>query len=100
TIQYFIEQKRFLPLSQFFRQPDEEFVGSEEAAARNYAQAWSFMHFVLHSKAMKKDGPKTCRKYFKLLREGHPRDKAYQDSFGKLNLKAVQDEWLEYMKTL
>ena len=96
-----VESGKSMPLAQFLSLRHGEFSSSDqELTSRNYAQAWSFMHFLLNSKAARKFGPKTCRKYFKLLREGHPVAKAHRETFGKLDLKKVDAAYKKYVKEL
>ena len=89
-----------MALARFLSLSHPEFMTGGEQTSRNYAQAWSFMHFLLNGKAAKSSGPKTCRKYFKMLREGHPMEKAHRETFGKLDLKRVDAAYQKYVKEL
>ena len=95
-----VQTGKGMALARFLSLSHQEFMTGGEQTSRNYAQAWSFMHFLLNGKAAKSFGPKTCRKYFKMLREGHPMEKAHRETFGKLDLKRVDAAYQKYVKEL
>jgi hypothetical protein len=65
-------------------------------AAINYAQAWSFCHFLGSSKK----GRKLLRGYFKAIRANKSRQAAFDEVFGRLDMGALQKDWEAYVFSL
>jgi hypothetical protein len=84
-----------LPLKQFLTMDSKGFAEGDRGRT-NYAQAWSFIHFLLSSDK----GKKLARAYFKALRDGKGEKAAFAETFGKENLDALDDEWKAYVKAL
>jgi tetratricopeptide (TPR) repeat protein len=65
----------------------------------NYSEAWSLIHFLLHS-PMKKKGRKLLKDYFAILREGRPWQEAHKETFETVDLDKLERAWIEYVKRL
>lgn len=86
-----------VPLETFLTN-DEAFNGDGgDRVNVSYAQAWTFIHFLLHSKAMGSKGKKYIIDTFKALREGKTFAQAHAETFGKLDLAKVEAAWREYV---
>ena len=64
-------------------------------AAVNYAQSWSFVHFLGSSPG----GQKLLRAYFQTLRRAGP-EVAFREVFAPLDLRALEAEWKAYVARL
>lgn len=89
-----------LTLESFMSVRNTKFGGGTDRSRVNYAQAWSFIHFLLHSKAMGTKGKKLIKKYFTILKEGKTAKEAHAETFGKLNLKKMEKAWQAYVLSL
>lgn len=86
------------PLSmRAFMTNNEAFSAGEGRTELSYAQAWSIIHFLLHSKAMAADGKGLIKRYFDVLVDGGGPDKAFAETFGKLDLEKLQEAWRKYV---
>ena len=65
-------------------------------AAINYAQAWSFCHFLGSSKK----GRKLLRGYFKEIRAGRSLQDAFDAVFGRIDMGALEKDWEAYVFSL
>ena len=84
-----------LPLDRLLTTEHEQFMSPRQAAV-NYAHAWSFAHFL----GSNPGGQRILRDYFQALRAGKSITAAYQQVFGKLDIKVVEAEWREYVGKL
>ncbi len=87
-----------LSLEQFVKQTDKQFDESKDRNNVNYAQAWSFIHFLLHGCG--DGGRRMVKVYFTALREGKPRAQALEEAFGKVDWRALEAQWIAYVKRL
>lgn len=78
-------------LSEFLRLPPERFYGDAE---RNYALAWSFVHFLRHSKS---EYAKTYEAFFNALADGIPAKKALADHFPAERLDALTSAYTTHV---
>jgi len=62
----------------------------------NYAQAWSFVHYLASSKT----GRARLRAYFQGLREGVAFDTLYRRVFGDVPAKTLEEDWKSYVLKL
>jgi tetratricopeptide (TPR) repeat protein len=73
-----------------------DFYGGNPSA--NYAQAWSAIHFLFNGQGGKYAS--ILREYYRVLRDGGTAQAAYETSFGKVDLAAMEREWREYVAKL
>lgn len=76
---------------------EEAFSHGDGRTNMSYAQSWSFIHFLLHSKAMAKQGKKLIKQYFDIIADGEGIEKAFAETFGKLNLEELYWVWAKYV---
>ncbi len=86
---------RPMPLDSLI-QADRSAFMSPESVSTNYATAWSFVHFLASSNG----GQKKLRAYYQALRRGLNREESYDAVFGKLDIEALEKEWVAYVGTL
>lgn len=84
-----------LPLDRLLRSGHEQFMVPPQTFT-NYAHSWSFVHFLASSKG----GQKALKDYFNALREGKGRDGAFDATFAKVDLAALDREWRQYVDKL
>lgn len=83
---------RVLPLRQLLTQgPDAEFGLME------YAQSWSFIHFLLHAPSMGAKGKKLLKDYFLAVKGGKTDAEAHALTFGALDLEKLDAAWRAYV---
>ena len=83
-----------MSIPDLLRAPRATFYGA--GSAINYAQAWSFVHYL----GSTTKGQKLLREYFKALRRGLDQEAAYREVFAPLDLVALEKEWKEYVGRL
>ena len=83
-----------MALADMIRASRATFYGSN--AAVNYAQAWSFVHYL----GSFSKGQKLLREYFKALQRGSDQEVAFRDVFGEVDMQAMEREWREYVGRL
>jgi len=83
-----------LSLRELITASPEQFMSG--MAAINYAQAWSFVHYLGSSKG----GEQILRDYFHALRDGADRQEAYRAAFGDVDMDALHDGWRAYVFAL
>jgi hypothetical protein len=84
-----------LPLPQLITADYRTFMRPSQAAI-NYAQAWSFVHYLGSSPG----GQRVLREYFQALRDGLELHDAYERVFGPLDMAAMEKEWRAYVGRL
>jgi tetratricopeptide (TPR) repeat protein len=89
-----------LAIEDFISPKNASFKGAAGRSNVSYAQAWSFVHFLLHSKSMGRKGKKLIKKYFTMLKSGHSIDEAHKATFAKLNLRKIDKAWRLYVLNL
>ncbi len=87
---------RGFPFDRILRESRERFY--EVQPERQYAQAWSMVHFFRHH-AGGKHAPLLDR-YVKSLVKGTPTSEAYAQTFGKQDLEGMRKEWSAYVRGL
>ena len=83
-----------MSLSDMIRAPRSTFYGSNSAV--NYAQAWSFVHYLGSSSK----GQKLLREYFHALRRGLDQEAAFREVFAGIDFPALERDWREYVGRL
>ncbi len=72
----------------------------DEWAGIHYAQAWSIIYFLVRGGAPPgaEAGPyfKILQEYFQALRRGEGQESAFEESFGKRDVTALEKEWREF----
>ncbi len=68
-----------------------------EAGSQNYAQAWSFVHFLWSDAALFKQ---YLKPYFEALQKGRGLGEAYRDVFGKTDWPALEVKWRAHCRSL
>ena len=71
-----------------------QFMGSHPAL--NYAQSWSFVHYLASSK----QGREKLRAYFRGLQAGVDQAQLFEQVFGDLPSEALQQSWRDYVLRL
>jgi hypothetical protein len=89
-----------LSLKDFMSEKNTDFGGEGDRVDVNYAQAWSLIHFLLHSKSMGSKGKTLIKAFFKAMRTGKTGQEAFDDTFGKLNLDKLEKAWKQYVLDL
>lgn len=89
-----------LSLPDLIKPGNKNFGSSSDRSSVSYAQSWSFIHFLLHSKSMGKKGKKLIKKYFTMLKNGQTVEEAHQATFGKLKLNKIEKAWRNYVLNL
>lgn len=85
-----------LPFEQIMKQTPGEFYAGP--VSFKYSQAWSMIHFFYQHEGGKYR--KLIDAYYGKLLEGGSITEAYDAAFGGQDMKALQSEWLEYVKKL
>lgn len=75
---------------------DRETFYAEPGAAVNYAQAWSFVHYL----AADPSGRRRLRAYFRALRAGKTTEEAFREVFGDVDTDALEKAWIAYLGRL
>lgn len=89
-----IKSARPTPLRDFLLLDRDAFMARADV---HYAQAWAFVHFLLHGAPGGKD---LLVRYFKALRGGEDAARAFEETFGKVDLPALEKAFLEYVRGL
>ena len=85
-----VRDKAFLPLTSLLTMSDDDFRDPRDNGLNaNTAQSWAFVHYLLHSKDMKKKGKKLLVKYFMVIQEGGAREVAFAQTFGSVDLRKL-----------
>lgn len=96
-----LADESFLPLSALLTVPDDDFNDkTNNRSLINGAHSWCFVHFLLHAPSMKTKGKKLLGSYFTLMSKGSSREEAFSQTFGKVDLDALQEELLGYARGL
>ncbi len=90
TILAAFKDGKALPLGEFVALDDEEFQ-VEDDLDRNYAEGWSIAHFLMAKHRSLVTG------YLRLLHEGRTHDEAFEATFGREDLDALDKEWRRYV---
>ena len=90
-----IKSKELLPLSKMLEMSHKEW--NSKLSSRNYLQAWSMVHFLVH--ADKGKYQKALSDYIRDLSQGRSSSAAFAKRFGK-NTKAFQDRYAEWWTKL
>ncbi|MDF1661006.1 MAG: DUF1570 domain-containing protein [Planctomycetota bacterium] len=89
-----------LSLNDLIKPGNKNFGSGSSRSSVSYAQSWSFIHFLLHSKSMGKKGKKLIKKYFTMLKNGQTVEEAHKATFGKLKLRKIEKAWRSYVLNL
>lgn len=89
-----------LSLNDLIKPGNKNFGSGSDRSSVSYAQSWSFIHFLLHSKSMGKKGKKLIKKYFTMLKNGQTVEEAHAATFGKLKLRKIERAWRSYVLNL
>lgn len=87
-------ESRLLSLRELLTQGDAAFGLME------YAQSWSFIHFLLHAPSMGAKGKKLLKDYFLAVKGGKTAAEAHALTFGTLDLDKLDAAWRAYVLTL
>lgn len=83
---------RGVPFATLMRETQEEFYTF--VPDLQYAQAWSVVHFLIREHKPLLD------RYLALLVEGATASKAFEETFAKEDLKAMQARWLDHVRRM
>jgi tetratricopeptide (TPR) repeat protein len=87
-------KERPTPIRELLKLDGEAFMKSADL---HYAESWSFVHFLMHGSPA---GKGLLLGYFKALRAGKDADAAFDETFGKVDLDALEAEWKKYVEGL
>ncbi|OHB71022.1 MAG: hypothetical protein A2W23_05915 [Planctomycetes bacterium RBG_16_43_13] len=96
NLKQLVMKGRYYKFDDIMKESQAQFYGPD--APYKYAQAWSMVHFFYQYQGGKYKSPIT--KYFEAIRDGKDIGACYNETFGKLNIKEIEDEWLKYVKGL
>jgi hypothetical protein len=100
SIQQMIKADSYVPLVPFIKMTKAEMY-DRRYMGMHYAQSWGFFFFMWEYKVnQKRKYWDTLERYYKALRKGKGLNRAYKDSFGRLNMKKVEEEWKDYVQYL
>jgi hypothetical protein len=85
-----------IPFAALLKEDQKEFYGVLRSL--QYDQAWSLVHFFKHARNLEYEP--LFGAYLKLLVKGTAPSQAAAGALGKLDLDAIQGEWLDYVKAL
>ena len=85
------------PLEQLLRLMHNQFY-DPATMGQNYAEGWSFVYFLCQYENQKYF-PLVSR-YFAACHEGKDLDEAFKAAFGKEDMKKIDQEWRDYIKSL
>ncbi len=95
-----IDKGFYVPLEPFLKQSRGEMY-DPNFQGLHYAQAWGLFHFFWEFTVnQQRKYWDTLNKYYMALRAGKGLKRAYDDSFGRLNMSGVEEEWKKYIKNL
>jgi hypothetical protein len=91
-----LRDEELTPLKQFLWMPQGAFM-DEDRVSMNYAQAWVFVHFLMHGGG---DNKKRFEKLFDALVAGESSNDAVDKAFGDADLKQLDGEFSAYVQGL
>lgn len=92
-VQRLIQTGRTVPFKKLMRMSQREMYGKD--AGNHYAQSWSMIYFFCQADDRKYF--KYMKKYFKALRRGKDRFKAYDYAFKKTDMSKLEARWRQYI---
>lgn len=96
-IQHSIRNNACLPLTSLLTLSKKEFDDPTNSRSHiNIAHAWSFVHFLLHSKKAPK-GKELLVTLFMSMRGGATPESAYASTFGTMDMNKLEAAWREYV---
>jgi hypothetical protein len=101
SIQQLIDRGLYVPLEPFIKQTKGEMY-DRSFMSLHYAQAWAVFYFFWEytGSGSKRKYWDTLNRYYQALRKGKGLKRAYDDSFGRLNMKKLEGEWKKFIKKL
>ncbi|MCE9583340.1 MAG: tetratricopeptide repeat protein [Planctomycetes bacterium] len=96
-IQGAIKSDRFTPLKDLLQMTQAEMYNPASVGV-NYAEAWSIVYFMWNYSGGKYAA--TIRNYFFEMQKGSGIKRAYDDTFGKMDMRTFEDEWKKYILSL
>lgn len=97
-IQQAIRYKRTVPAEELMQMSRGEMY-NRSSVSIHYAQAWAMVYYCIEGgKSRRHD--RVLLNYFKALRKGYDIEKAYQSTFGRVNMEAFDKAWKEYIAGL
>ncbi|MBI2921151.1 MAG: tetratricopeptide repeat protein [Planctomycetes bacterium] len=96
-IQGAIRGKRFTPVKQLLQMTQAEMYNPQSVGV-NYAEAWSIVYFMWNYSGGKY--ATVLRNYFFAMQKGSGIKRAYDQTFGRLDMQVFQDEWERYTLSL
>ena len=96
-IQQAIRAKRFTPVKQLLQMTQAEMYNPASVGV-NYAEAWSLVYFMWNFNSGKYAA--VIRNYFFEMQKGSGIKRAYDNTFGRLDMDAFQNEWESYILKL
>ncbi|MBI4586549.1 MAG: tetratricopeptide repeat protein [Planctomycetes bacterium] len=97
AIQYFIPAQRALPSVDLMQMTQAEMYDPEVIGVC-YAQSWAMFYFIFENN--KYDYKNVVSGYFNALTKGHDPEKAFEQSFAKINLSKFDKEWKNFIMSV
>ncbi|MCA8924886.1 MAG: DUF1570 domain-containing protein [Planctomycetes bacterium] len=94
TVRRMVKQGKDVDFELLMNMTQQEMYG--KAVGNHYAQAWAMVYFLCE--ADDRAYFKPLKAYFKALKKGKSQREAFDDSFGKLDLKSLQERWREFVE--
>ncbi|KAF0243571.1 MAG: hypothetical protein FD180_3266 [Planctomycetota bacterium] len=91
-IQGAIRSDRFTPVKELLQMTQQEMYGANVGI--NYAEAWSIVYFMWTYSNGKYIA--TLQNYFFEMQKGSGIKRAYDNTFGRLDMRTFEDEWKRY----
>jgi tetratricopeptide (TPR) repeat protein len=92
-----LRQNRHTPVKDLLQMTQQEMYNPQSVSV-NYAEAWSLVYFMWNYQNGKYAG--LIRNYFFEMQKGSGIKRAYDNTFGKVDMKVFQEEWERYTQAL
>ena len=90
TIRQACRSESFVPLKKLFKYSQAQYYSNAQLC---YAQGWSIAYFLWTTKDPKYVG--VIENFMKLLRQTKDSEKAFDETFGKLDIDQLEKDWKE-----
>ncbi len=97
ALQYYIPAQRALPSVELMQMTQAEMYDPEVVGVC-YAQSWAMFYFIFENG--KYDYKNVVNSYFNALTKGYDPEKAFEQSFAKINLSKFDKEWKNYIMSV
>lgn len=87
-----IRQRREIPLARIFEYTQKQFYADAQLC---YAEGWSIAYFLWNTKDARFRG--LLDRFYAVLKESGEKDQAFAETFGKVDLDAMEDAWRKFV---